>query len=325
MTLAREDETMAGGAQNGASETVREEVQAAAERLPGAEDLRREKLIEVAIGRHEVVATLLARGTDALAEADFVHDLRVATRRLEEVARLIATRRLLDKPAAKAVEASLKGLRRSMGDLRDLDVTREHLTRWRMPAAVKQVAEELAAGLENERGKLAAAAAEHMRSPSVTGAMVVLARVLEEFGKAQAAQEMERELEAGIEAQAKRREKQLRRAFGQAAKKQTARALHEARIAAKKLRYVLELADGAGTMEEAGRKVKFLKKVQELLGDHHDTHVILERVGEHLKDRREEAIGGLAPAWQKWRGQMEKSQARRAAEFFAKSYTWMNG
>src|SRR4051812_11728665 len=55
-------------------------------------------------------------------DVDFVHDVRVATRRLGEVARVAASMRgLMDKPSAKAVQSSLKAVRQSMGNLRDAD------------------------------------------------------------------------------------------------------------------------------------------------------------------------------------------------------------
>jgi len=322
MTLAHEDELTPQTGQNGAG-TGPLPAAAPAAKFPVAAPGR---VSEVAAARHREVMELLARPAQAaLRDADFVHDLRVASRRLGEVARLMGVRDFLDKSTAKAVEASLRALRRSMGDLRDNDVMREHLLKWHMPAPVKHIAGELAGSLEADRPKLAEAAAIQMHSPSVTGAMVVLARVLEDCGKPEAAAETERELRAGVESQMKKREKQLRQAFGKAARKQTAAALHEARIAAKKLRYVMELADEAQTMRGAKQKVKFLKQVQELLGDHHDTHVIVERVQAHLKDRREKPLRGLQPAWKKWHTATGRLQAKRAAEFFARSYVWMNG
>ncbi len=169
-----------------------------------------------------------------------------------------------------------------------------------------------------------------MRSPSVTGAMVLLARVLEDHVKPELIEEAERELRAGVASQMKKRAKQMRRAFGKAARKQTAAVLHEARIAVKKLRYVMELAQETGHPQAgagAKQKVKFLKQLQELLGDHHDAHVIEEKIQAHLKDRRDgaEAVKGLPAAWRKWHSQMEREQAKRAAEFFVRSYAWMNG
>ena len=256
------------------------------------------KQIKAAARRHSDLAELLGSRAEQLADADFVHDLRVAAQRSGEVARLLGRGGdFMDKPTAKAVDASLKTLRRSMGDLRDANVTREHLTKWRMPAPVKKVAREIAEELERTREKLENAARRQMEAASVSGAMVVLARVLEQRTVPEAIEETERQFASAVTSLAKRREKQMRRAFGKAARKQTAESLHEARIAVKKLHYVMELAEAADTQKGAKKKVRFLKQLQELLGDHHDVHVIVEQVRAHLSTRREtdpRSFGGLA-------------------------------
>lgn len=285
------------------------------------------KLLKAAIKRHEEVAALLARGPAALADSDFVHDLRVGSRRLGEVARLLAG--FMDKPAAKAVEASLRSLRRSMGDLRDADVTREHLLKWRMPAPVKKIARDVAADLEQKRIALQAAAAAQITSASVTGTMVLLAQRLETLAAPERCADADKKLRGIIRNHLKKRSRQMRRAFGKAARKQTAASLHEARIAVKKLRYVLELADAAGTEKGAKKDIRFLKQLQELLGDHHDTHVIVEQLASRLRpspsappQRRRSKV--LAPAWRKWHRQAEHLQARRASDFFMRTYAWIN-
>jgi CHAD domain-containing protein len=293
-------------------------------------------LLRAVAERYGTLAGLLARagtggeaggagggGGGGLEDADLVHDLRVGSRRVGEVARLLEP--FMDKPAAKAVGASLKDLRRAMGDLRDSDVTREHLTHWRMPAAVRAVAKEMAAELEAKRGELVRAAAGVIGSARVQGTMVVLARVIEEQSGA-AADGAERRLEDLVAEGLKKREKQLRKAFGKAAMQQTPEALHAARVAAKKLRYVSELAAEAklSIPGDVKKQVKTLKKMQELLGDHHDVHVIVETLEKHLDAAREKPVRGLNAAWKRWRKATEREQARRAAEFFMQSYAWIN-
>ncbi len=159
MTLSREFESGAENRQNGSAAPAvlaGGDTPMAPGEVPGKNDAR--KLIHVAAERHRELAELLAKPAGALGDPEYVHDVRVAARRLGEVARLVAIRGLLDKPAAKAVEASLKSLRRSMGELRDADVAEEHLEKWRMPAAVKHIAEGLAENLRMGRVKLAEAA-----------------------------------------------------------------------------------------------------------------------------------------------------------------------
>src|SRR6185503_8534621 len=93
------------------------ELSPAAGASPQPSESKVEGLLHVATERHVELNALIARAapgakSDPLADADFVHDVRVASRRLSEVARLLES--LLDKPSAKAVSASLRSLRRSM-------------------------------------------------------------------------------------------------------------------------------------------------------------------------------------------------------------------
>jgi CHAD domain-containing protein len=283
------------------------------------------KLLRAAHQRHDDFAALLTRASEpagGLSDADFVHDLRVASRRIGEAARLL--RPFTDKPTAKAVDASLRAIRRAMGDLRDSDVTREHLEKWKMPGPLKQVARELSSLHAASRPGLEAAARTQIHSASLTGTMVVLARILEDRGMPEVAAETERHLRGTLEDQIKKREKKMRRSFGTAAKKQTAAALHAARITVKKLRYVLELAADAGLQRGAKKKIRLLKQLQQLLGDHHDAHVVAEELQRHLKVKRDKPISSLLPAWRKWQRLTNTAQSKRAAIFFARTYAWIN-
>lgn len=280
------------------------------------------KLLRALVQRHELFTGLLARGAEGLADHEFVHDLRVGSRRMGEAARLL--RMFTDKPTARAVASSLRAVRRAMGELRDSDVTQEHLEKWKMPGPVKQVARAVALLHAESRPALEIAAAAQMASASLVGSMVVLSRLLEERGMPDCASETERQLRGELESQIKKREKEMRRLFGRAAKKQTATSLHEARIGVKKLRYVLELAADAGTQRGAKKKIRLLKQLQELLGAHHDVHVIGEELERHLKVKREKPVKGLALGWRKWQREMNARQSKRAAVFFAKTYAWIN-
>lgn len=276
-------------------------------------------LLEVARKRYGAVAELLKSGgmADQRIAVDFVHDVRVATRRLGEIARVAALAGgMLDKASAKAVQGSLKAVRQAMGRLRDADVVTEHLLKWRMPAALKAVARGLAEEHAAERADLAVAAAGVLEAASFQGAMVILARVLEV--PAEAGERLESEMQVALKELIRKRRKQLKKAFGKAAMKQTAESLHEARIAVKKLRYLVELS--AAFVEGAKKEVKELKGIQALLGDHHDAYVMEEQLAGRVgKDRK------VLAAWGKWRRELEKMQAKRAGEFFVRSYVWMNG
>ncbi|HEY4328272.1 MAG TPA: CHAD domain-containing protein [Phycisphaerae bacterium] len=301
----------------------------AREPAPAMMQAPKASLLAAAQKRHHELAELLTKGTAALGDSDFVHDLRVATRRMGEVARLLnETGATLDKPTAKAIATSLRLLRQAMGNLRDSDVTREHLLKWRIPMPLKKVAQRIAGALEENRPTLQVAAQMQMQTASLAGTMVILARSLEDIAQPEQAAEAERGFRAALEDLIKTREKQLKRSFGVAAKKQTAASLHAARICVKKMRYVLELAVAAGggvARRGIKSKVRQLKQLQELLGDHHDAHVITEQLEVQLKGMARPWPKSLSPAWRKWQRHTAGVQSKRAAVFFAKTYAWMNG
>jgi len=97
-------------------------------------------LLKVAKERHGALLKLL---NQSKINVEFVHDLRVATRRLSEVVAVLGG----DKRA-------LKKLRKAAGELRDLDVICEHLQKWAMPRALKTVAKKLVDDLQERRSKL---------------------------------------------------------------------------------------------------------------------------------------------------------------------------
>lgn len=212
-------------------------------------------VLNVAAERHADLLKMLKDAADGHSlDVDFVHDLRVGTRRLGEVAAVLGA--LMDKPTSRMVDATLKGLRKSAGELRDLDVAGEHLTtggRWRMPAVLRHVAEELVEEMHRRRAELEAKLRDSTRSAAVTGAMVLLARVIEDEAAAERVKASEATLAKEVKQRTARREKQVKKTFGNAAKMQTPEALHAARIAVKKLRYVMEVAESGGVSKTKKR------------------------------------------------------------------------
>ena len=82
-------------------------------------------------------------------------------------------------------------------------------------------------------------------------------------------------------------------------------ALHDLRIAVKRVRYVLEVAEPV--LPGAGRSLKVAKEVQELLGEIHDCDELLPVVEEHVMRLREEDAlaageGRALPNRRKYRG-----------------------
>ncbi len=93
------------------------------------------------------------------------------------------------------------------------------------------------------------------------------------------------------------------------------RALHDMRIAAKRLRYVLELTRPA-LGERAAKGARTAKKLQDVLGEIHDCDVMLPRVREHeavgaavhLAARREELHAKFRRAWRRLEASGELSR-----------------
>ncbi|MEI8196778.1 MAG: CHAD domain-containing protein [Phycisphaerae bacterium] len=303
-------------------------------------------LLEIGQQRLTQLRTLLDehRTSTADPDVDFVHDLRVLTRRLSEVVGILDG--LLQPSVADALAEVLRQTRKSAGDLRDLDVLDEHLEKWRFPPGLKPLRKRLLAEIPERRSALVKPLRLQLGGATFSEALLVLARTLENpiqhhaTGMEKLAQILRKRL--------RRRARQMRRAFGRAAVKQTSAALHQARIAAKKYRYTLELAAESG-LEKGGRTLKFLKTTQSHLGAMHDADVILETLRQHLTDlplpsisppgtgttptgnfaRREQAKAQTARRlqmrdWRRFQKGMAKLQGKRAAEFFGSSYQWMN-
>jgi len=76
---------------------------------------------------------------------------------------------------------------------------------------------------------------------------------------------------------------------------QQVRALHDMRIAAKRLRYALEVV-GPCFGAYAGTAVDHVKELQDLLGEIHDCDVMLPRVLDHLEQLRTQDAGELRRA-----------------------------
>lgn len=300
-------------------------------------------LLEIGQKRLTKLRTLLDahRTSAADPEVDFVHDLRVLTRRLSEVVGILEG--LVQPAVAEALTEVLRQTRKAAGDLRDLDVLAEHLTRWRMGPGLKPLRQRLLAEIPERRSALILPLRRQLSGATLSEALLVLARILENPAPRQAAGTPQ--LNQLLRKRLRRRDRQMRRAFGRAALKQTSTALHQARIAAKKYRYTLELA-AESDVKKGGRTLQFLKKTQSYLGVMHDTDVILATLREHLADlstpapktvttepekpnprllaQAAKARRSQATAWRKFQKDMAQLQARRAAQFFASSYQWMN-
>lgn len=98
-------------------------------------------------------------------------------------------------------------------------------------------------------------------------------------------------------------------------------AAHRARIAAKRLRYLLEPIVGA--VDGAGESVELLKRVQDQLGSLHDAHVFSRTLRRHARPSRGKAGHGTAASRQGLSALIRRLRARRDRAWAEFSEAWL--
>jgi CHAD domain-containing protein len=196
-----------------------------------------------------------------------VHQARVASRRLREAVPVLATG-LKGSKAGKATR-KIRRLTRALGTVRELDVTLSLLDELAVaPDVARTAVEDVRACVVQERD----ARREVMlkRLSRVDGDN--LARRLGQVGDAleKATDEPWRRV---LGARLLQRSKRLLSAMDAAGQMYSPERLHDVRIAAKKLRYGLELASGSG-IAQAAAHVRTIKRTQDVLGKLHDLQVL---------------------------------------------------
>jgi CHAD domain-containing protein len=200
-----------------------------------------------------------------------VHRARVASRRLREVLPVLA--------AAAAplrvgrVQRTLRKLTRSLGPVREMDVALGLLS---MPA----LAARSSPAIELVRARLAATRAERRAAMASNVAALDLDKAnvrLREIAVAAGATSDRGRWHRVLAARLARRAATLRRAAGSAGALFDPEALHRVRIATKKLRYAVEVADDTGAAS-ATAQVRLLRREQDALGRLHDLQVLREHV-----------------------------------------------
>jgi CHAD domain-containing protein len=233
-------------------------------RTPSLERLLRER------------ATILLKRRDEVqgkGDAEAVHDLRVATRRLQEVLDLFEP--VLPGKETRRVRRRARSIRHHFAEVRDKDVLHE-LVRALRPAtpasqraAVAALERTLRDQADDERRALA-----HTNGHAalqVKGIRKRLEALLERFGKQPARPALvARAARAGLA----RRMRELERARRAASSGRPLPA-HRLRIAVKRWRYALEILDASNLGPFTGA-IEAARRVQEKLGALHDLDVLLD-------------------------------------------------
>ena len=223
-----------------------------------------------------VASRLLARRASALkrhvpdardGSAHGVHQARVASRRLREAIPVLAS----GVPGTKSRKAlgKIRRLTRALGTIRELDVTidlvdelvrKESLPRPALESVRGRVVTEREA-----RRTVMLKRLDQVNQEKLERRLTAMAELLEETGS-----EAWRD---ALGARLIKRSKALVEAMAEAGHMYAPEQLHQVRIAAKKLRYTIELAHDTG-VKSASVPVRTLKRAQDALGRLHDLQVL---------------------------------------------------
>ena len=201
-----------------------------------------------------------------------VHQARVASRRLRE-ALPVLTEGLLHTKAGKA-QRKIRRLTQALGTVRELDVTLHLIDELAdRPAVPRAALAEVRALVIEER--------ERRRDVMLARLDAVdaekLGRRLHSVRQALAAPSPGHSWRSALALRIARRGKRLESAIDDAGQIYAPEGLHAVRIAAKKFRYALEIADESGAAP-CRDTVRLIKRVQDALGRLHDLQVLQHHV-----------------------------------------------
>lgn len=231
------------------------------------------------MARRSPIDTLLSARIDALDAAvpaalsgqpDAVHQARVASRRLREVAPILEP----VTPSARRAGDAVRRVTRALGPVREVDVTTALHAEWTQgtpghPLARAAVARALA------RERVTALAAMRRALPPAQRDKLRLA--LETLVRTTSGLPVTAVADV-VQARVARRARRVVRALERLGVLYAPERLHAVRIAVKQLRYALEVRGRLFRVATAG-SLRQLRAVQEVLGRAHDLHVL----GEHLR------------------------------------------
>jgi CHAD domain-containing protein len=197
-----------------------------------------------------------------------VHQARVATRRLREA--LPVLRSSMDAQALRTVRQQVRQITRALGPVRELDVALQHLEEVGTSRAVSRRA------VARVRQAITRERTARRRDLLASISPGKIEKLRQRLGQASAAPAPPRSGAAIDEAHAQvaRRADRLARAIHRAGGLYVPERLHAVRIAAKKLRYALEIERELQRSRSTAR-ITQLKRLQDLLGRLHDFEVLI--------------------------------------------------
>lgn len=229
------------------------------------------------------------RGIETGDDIEYVHRARVATRRLRAALRLFSD--CFGGGTGRRWRRALRRLARRLGDARDLDVQIEFLSATLAKQSDPQVClslSRLAADCQRRRDqmqpRIRRAVAQLQRSGILAEMQAATKRIL---GKINA-----ETVDVASVHSCRRTAKQIRRALNEVLSFQDslddaedAQRHHDMRIAAKRLRYLLEISQPV-YRKQLGLVIEIVKELQTYLGDIHDCDVWLGIVDQFAERAR---------------------------------------
>lgn len=211
-------------------------------------------------------------------DAKTVHDLRVASRRLQQLLRGLP--RAKGKKSAKKASSFLRDVRQALGPLRNLDVMAE-MTEARAAAsgnhATRAVWLEIKEAIEKQRAEESERAQEAIKEHDLTGFLDRMSRSLRQ-------RTVDDTIDDDLQETIQRRFQSWSEALSEVAEEPTAKRLHALRIAGKRLRYSVELS--AALIDPKLKSLAHsLAQLQDNLGAWHDVHTLMQYVDAYLKQR----------------------------------------
>jgi CHAD domain-containing protein len=216
-------------------------------------------------------------------EPEFVHQARVASRRLREVLPVMA----LDDPRGdRRLRRAVRRVTRALGPVRELDVSLGLYAELTASAPVHVLADAaVRRHLTTGRARAVRSARKTLTSARLAGMWAAL-EALPAAPRGSAGEAASR-----ASARAERRAIRARRAAAKLGVLYEAHRLHRVRIAIKRWRYALEVGSELRRTRTSAALVQ-LKTLQDLLGRAHDLHVL----GEHVRRVEAELVTRSRPA-----------------------------
>jgi CHAD domain-containing protein len=238
------------------------------------------------------------------AGVDPVHDLRVASRRLQEALSFLEP--FLPEEPHRRLHRRSRRIRRSLGAIRNADVTLKLATGLarRLPPMARKELDPFIVRLKAEAAGLRRRTIRGDGIP-IPGIRRRIARILRADGRFPQVS-LDRQGESILDS----RLQDLKKAL-EASSRSTPEAMHRLRIAVKRYRYALEFLEKSGR-EDLKNDVEEARNLQGSLGRLHDLDVLLQIV------RQRRAVPKLPP-WVARLARERKGQLARAREVLKRS------